>query len=81
MAVCVIDRSTAGPQPDPRASLTEPHKKWEKNNIVVELCPTFGLLLLRSLRGRETHREREKSKPDEGGGGGEDEITPVLVAD
>lgn len=61
MAVCVIDRSTAGPQPDPRASLTEPHKKWEKNNIVVELCPTLGYYYCGASEG-ERHREREREK-------------------
>lgn len=64
----------------PEVRLTEQHKKSggkKKNNILRGLCPTLRYYYRRGWQVREREGERTLLH----GGGEEDEITPVLVAD
>lgn len=49
----------------PRASLTEQHKKWEKNNIVHVLCPTSCYYYCGGWQVRGRVREREPGLMEE----------------
>lgn len=49
---------------EPRASLTEQHKKWGKNNILA-LCPTLRYYYCRGWQVRVGVREREPSLMEE----------------